>query len=281
MSMPSQRILILLVNYFNESETCSFIRTQILTQNRNTKDVVIADNGSHDPWKLTQIAQEYSWVHVYPAGSNLGYLAGAAFGLKKYLGDGFLFPDFIILSNSDVGFVHNHFLEDMVLNHQHSGYDMIGPDIYSDLLHHHQNPFMLKRISLEKLKLLTFLSSNTLLHYLFLSWYYGKSWLISTFHNQREKAGHCLEVYGIHGSFMIFKKSFFTKGGCLHFPMHLFGEEIFLAEMATDLHLSVGYDPGLEIIHYEHKTTGRYKSRESVKQMNRSYQFLLSQRKGV
>lgn len=158
---------------------------------------------------------------------------------------------------------------------------MIGPDIYSDLLHHHQNPFMMKRISLVKLTLLAFLSSNTLLYYLFLSWYYSKSWLLSTFLNQHKKAGHCFEVYGVHGSFMIFKKSFFTKGGSLHFPLHLFGEEIYLAEMAMNLHLSVGYDPGLEIVHYEHRTTGIYKSRESVKQMNRSYQFLLSQREGV
>ncbi len=278
--MPSPRILILLVNYFNESETCSFIRDQILSQSCRNADVVVVDNGSRDYEKLEQLPRELPGVHVYQAGSNLGYLPGAAFGLTKYLGEGFVFPDYIILSNSDISFVHDHFLEDMILRHEKSGYDMIGPDIYSELLHHHQNPFMMKRISLKKLKMLAFLSSNVPLHYLFLSWYYGKSAVNSWLRKKEIKIQHPIEVYGIHGSFMIFKKSFFTKGGSLHFPLHLFCEEIYLAEMSMNLHLSVGYDPGLEIIHYEHRTTGMYKSREAVKQMNRSYQFMLSQRKG-
>ena len=277
--MASQRILLLLVNYFNETEICSFVLEQIQSQTWKQLEVVITDNGSHDHNKLLRLSTDISWVHIFQAVGNIGYLPGAAYGLSKYLDMGFDFPQFVILANSDIEFENDMFLETLAMGKERSEYDIIGPDIFSDLLHHHQNPLMTRRISILKLRALAFFSSNALLHYLFLTFYYGKSLLKLIFHKEGKEDHGIIPVYGVHGSFMIFNKSFFNKGGTLDYPFHLFGEEIYLAEFALENRMLVGYDPGLKIIHHEHQTTGIYESRKSVRQMNRSYNQLLDLRK--
>ena len=279
MENRSQRILLLLVNYFNETDTCSFVREQIQAQSWKQVEVVIVDNGSKDSEKLVQLAKEVSWVSLYKSVENLGYLPGAEFGLRKYLEKGREMPDFVILSNSDIEFVKQTFFKDLLSRAERSAFDIIGPDIYSDLLHHSQNPFMESRISIAKLKMLAFLSSKAMIHYLFLTWYYSKSRLVSLFRQKMAERSGVSPVYGIHGSFMIFSRSFFEKGGTLDFPMFLFGEEVYLAEMALKAGMRVGYDADLKIIHHEHNTTGIYKSRKAVKLLNRSYRYLIGQRR--
>ena len=278
MNAESKKMVILLVNYFNEEEVCFFVERQIARQTSVNIDIVITDNGSHHPERLTSLANRNSFIFVYKAGDNLGYLPGAAFGLKNYLEEGRPIPDAVILSNSDIEFAGQDFLQRIVSGEEHSSYDILGPDIFSDLLFHHQNPLMKERISIKKLKMLAFLSSNVIIHYLFLTWHYTKSRLRSKRDDSKLQTGEVVPVYGLHGSFMVFNHSFFDKGGNLDYPMKLFGEEIFLAEMALKLSLRCGYDPSLKLIHHEHKTTGIYKSRGAVRLLNKSYRFLVEGR---
>ena len=279
MNTEQKKIVILLVNYFNDEEVCSFVETQVARQISVNIDVVITDNGSHHPERLTSLANRNSCIFVYKAGDNLGYLPGAAFGLKHYLEERHSIFVAVILSNSDIEFADSEFLHRIVTGDEWPSYDILGPDIFSDLLFHHQNPLMKERISLKKLKMLAFLSSNVVIHYLFLTWYYTKSRLKSKIRDEVVENRGIAPVYGLHGSFIVFNHSFFDKGGNLDYPMKLFGEEIFLAEMALNLRLRCGYDPSLQLIHHEHKTTGIYKSRDSVKLLNKSYRYLLEQRK--
>jgi GT2 family glycosyltransferase len=277
--MPSENILILLVNYFNESETCAFVRDQLHRQTWKDIEIVITDNGSREPESLAKLSVELPRVGIVTAGENLGYLPGAALGLKKYLDRAGELPGFMMLSNTDMEFADERFLEKLVSPDKQSGYDILGPDIYSDLLHHHQNPYMPARISLKKLKMLTFLTSNAILYFLLLTWYYVKSRVMSKLPWKTSGNQVAGPVYGIHGSCMIFCKSFFNKGGNLEYPNHLFGEEIYLAEMAMAKGMTVGYDPALKMLHHEHSSTGMYKSSKLVKQMHQSYRYLLDQRK--
>jgi len=278
--MPQpEKVLILLVNYFNEGETCSFVREQVLRQDWNNTDVVITDNGSADPAMLSRLAGETNGVYVFASGENNGYLPGAASGLNSYLAKGSDFPDFVIVSNSDIGFEHKNFLGEMVVRTKNSGYDMTGPDIFSDFRHLHQNPLMKERITVRKLKMLALFSSGVVPYYLLLTYHYARTVMAAWFRKDPGNSREIIPVYGIHGSFMIFNRNFFKKGGTLDSPLHLFGEEIYLAEMALAAGIRTGYDPGLKIIHHEHSTTGMYKSRKLVKQMNRSYRYLLEQRK--
>jgi GT2 family glycosyltransferase len=276
--MQEKTVLIILINYFNEEETASFARTLVEKQSWTDREVVIVNNGSHDPSRLEALAGETPGVHFFPAEGNLGYLPGAAFGLKKYLESGHEIPGFVILSNSDIDIPDERFLETLVTDRANADYDILGPDVWSSLLHHHQNPFMADRIPVSKLRSLLFLSSSPLLHYMFITYYYGKSRLMARLSASRQKSAEIIPVYGIHGCFMIFSRSFFRKGGTLDYPFPLFGEEIHIAELALAAGMRTGFNPGLKVIHHEHRTTGIYKSRTYVGQLHSAYRYMLSQR---
>jgi GT2 family glycosyltransferase len=69
-------------------------------------------------------------------------------------------------------------------------------------------------------------------------------------------------IYAPHGSFLIFSSEYFRAGGSLDFPCFLFGEEVYLAESLKQLGLDAVYEPSLEVVHQEHKSTKLMKSRK-------------------
>jgi hypothetical protein len=85
-----------------------------------------------------------------------------------------------------------------------------------------------------------------------------------------------VKPYALHGSFMIFNKTFFQKGGSINYPCVLFGEELFIAEQTLKLNLNMLYEPTLQVEHNEHATTGIFKSKEAVAYLQQSYTFLLN-----
>jgi hypothetical protein len=64
-------------------------------------------------------------------------------------------------------------------------------------------------------------------------------------------------IYAPHGSFIVFSREYFDRGGTLAHVPFLYGEEIMVAETARRLNLAVVYDPGFQIKHVEHSTTGK------------------------
>ncbi len=272
--MPNPDILLILVNYFNEADTCAFVRDQVRSDRTDGPAVLIVNNGSRDADRLRQLTQDFAGVRVIEAGGNPGYLPGAALGLKTWLHEGRELPAALVVSNSDI-LLPGSFFRDEYLTAGRSRFDLIGPAIVSSRLKHHQNPLMRKRISRPKLRMLGFLSSHPVLHYLFLAWYFGKSKILAPLRKSPSPEGSIIPVYGIHGSFMIFHRSFFDKGGTLDYPNPLYGEEIWLGERALRLGLRIGFDPSLQVIHREHGTTGMFKSPELVRLMHRSYRYLL------
>jgi len=272
------KILFLLVNYFNDEETCLFITKQLLHQSVRDFNILIVDNGSRDRAKLESFAGMHKEITLAGHGNNLGYIGGAAYGLKKFLEAGNEIPELVILSNTDIEFADDHFVANLCSISEKTDFDILGPDIFSDMLHHHQNPLMDKRISIGKLRILTFLSSSAWLHYLFLIYYYSRHHLMRRFGKERLRSQYPRTVYGIHGAFMIFRNTFFGKGGSFDSPLNLFGEEIFISELALEKNMNVVFDPSLKIIHHEHSTTRVFKSRQAVKQLHASYLTLLTNR---
>jgi GT2 family glycosyltransferase len=272
------KILFLLINYFNDEETCLFITKQLLHQSVRDLNILIVDNGSKDRAKLESFAAMHPEITLAGHGNNLGYIGGACYGLKKFLEAGNAIPELVILSNTDIEFADDHFVANLCSITEKVDFDILGPDIFSDMLHHHQNPLMDKRISIRKLRMLTFLSSSAWLHYLFLIYYYCRHHLMRRFRKQRQSSLYPHSVYGIHGAFMIFRNTFFSKGGSFDSPLNLFGEEIFISEMALEKNMNVVFEPSLKIIHHEHSTTRVFKSRQAVKQLHASYSTLLATR---
>ena len=270
--MPSKpNILFLLVNYFNEEEVCSFIKEQLKPSVNNFIDIVIVDNGSKTSL-LNEIESKYANVSLVKSGSNLGYFSAANLGLTNYLDRNKEYPPAVIVCNTDIQLVDDFFT---VLQNKlaENSFDVLGPSIYSTLFKHDQNPYIIHGINESKLKFFKFISSAHFLYSLFTVYHVIKNKLVGRTNTKHTKA---LKPYAIHGSFMIFNKTFFQKGGTINYPCVLFGEELFVAEQALKLNLNMLYEPSLQVEHHEHATTGIFKSKEAVAYLHQSYTFLLN-----
>ena len=263
-------ILFLLVNYFNEEEVCSFIQKQLKPAENNFIDVVITDNGSKTSL-LSAIESKYANVTLVKSGSNLGYFGAANLGLTNYLERNKKYPQALIVCNTDIKLADDffHVLQNKL---SHNNFDILGPSIYSTLFKHDQNPYIINRIKESKLKFFKFVSSAHFLYSLFTVYHVLKNKLLSKTNKHHE----AMKLYAIHGSFMILNKNFFQKGGTINYPCVLFGEELFIAEQALKLNLTMLYEPSLQVEHNEHATTGTFKSKEAVAYLHQSYTFLLN-----
>jgi len=72
----------------------------------------------------------------------------------------------------------------------------------------------------------------------------------------RAAFGH-KHIYAPHGSFILFTRDYFARGGHLDYPVFLFGEEVFLAETIRLLDMRVIYTPDLVVYDDDHVSTGR------------------------
>ena len=241
------KILFLLVNYFNEKEVCTFINNQLQLNEHKFIDVVIIDNRSKEPDLLNDIKNKFSNITLLNSGNNLGYFGAANFGLTHYLSQQKEYPKAIIICNTDIKLQAGFF---SVLQNKLAtqNFDLLGPSIYSTFLKHHQNPYILNRISKNKLQFLHFISSTYISYTLFTIYHLLKTKLTG---NKNTSASESSNPYAIHGSFMIFNKTFFEKGGTINYPSILFGEEIFIAEQTLQLNLKILYEPALQLEHNE------------------------------
>ncbi len=264
-------ILFLLVNYFNEEEVCSFIEKQLKPFENNFIEIVITDNGSRTSL-LNEIERKYSNITLVKSGSNLGYFGAANLGLTNYLDRNKEYPQAVIICNTDIRLASDFFHE-LQNKLSDTNFDILGPSIHSILYKHDQNPYIINRIKESKLKFFKFISSTYFLYSLFTLYHVAKSKLSGKANAAPNKS---MKPYAVHGSFMIFNKFFFEKGGTINYPCVLFGEELFIAEQALKLNLNMLYEPALQIEHNEHSTTGAFKSKEAVAYLHQSYSFLLN-----
>lgn len=265
------KILFLLINYFNEKEVCSFIKEQLLPGTNKFIDIIITDNGSKETFLLDGITINYSNVSLVNSESNLGYFGAANLGLTNYLNKHSGYPDVVIVCNTDITLQGNFFktLQQQIIK---QNFDVLGPSIHSNFLNYYQNPYIISRISKSKLKFLHFVSSSYILYNLFTVYHLLKTKLIG---RQNGQPNLVVNPYAIHGSFMIFNKTFFEKSGTINYPSVLFGEELFIAEQVQKLNLHMVYEPTLQVEHNEHATTGVFKSRKTVAYLHRSYTYIL------
>jgi GT2 family glycosyltransferase len=197
---------------------------------------------------------------------NLGYFGGARRGISKYLEEHPL-PDWVIVSNVDLLITDPQFLQKLAALKSAPHVGAVAPRIASGLTGRNQNPFMRSRPSAVRMHLY--------------KWLY-RSWLALNAHELGSAAFHRMrtalrqvtqttsdlgrdvsgKIYAPHGSFVVLSKEYFLAGGSLDFPCFLFGEEIYLAENLRRLGLDVIYEPSLEVVHQEHKSTKLLKSRK-------------------
>ena len=155
--------------------------------------------------------------------------------------------DYSIISNVDLMLEEDFFqkLADYICS-EDTGW--IAPQIWSNLEERDRNPKVLNRYSLKKLQILRTFYQFPILDTLYTSTFYKKK------KYESHQAG---QIYAGHGSFIILTCRFFELCGKIDYPVFLFCEEIYLAEMCRKAGLKVLYEPSLIVKDTEHASTGR------------------------
>lgn len=267
------KIVITIVNYFNDDEVIAFIKNQLGNHIDNLL-VCVVNNGSNRPIEFAQFCSGFKNVHLIEAGKNSGYFGAAAISLNYLCADLKMeLPSLFILSNTDITIETPDFFNQLKSKYENSTAGMIGPRIVSTKHGHEQNPYYVNRITKSKLKRIVFLCSV----YPFYVCYQKLSNFKAKVKGATKTEVHEINnVYAIHGSMLVFTKALLQKASTFFKDApFLFGEEIYAAEVCRLHNLPVVFDSTLLVYHDEHATTGLFKSKKSLKYMQQSLSEIL------
>lgn len=219
-----KKILLICVTYHSDEALHAFVesvhRAALRVEGKMQVDVEVADNGI----------------------DNKGYLGGAL-PIYNAKAEGY---DYISISNVDLEVAEDFF--EQLLKIEDKGIGWIAPDIYTDKIDRHENPYLLSRPTKRNFAIWDIIYSCTFIYRL-----YHRLYLLKSRHTKVYPEG---DIYAGHGSFMLFTKSFVTKNTEIHFPGFMYGEEIYLAELTRKADLRVRYIPTLRIANVGNINTG-------------------------
>lgn len=239
-----KELLLVCVNYNSYKELDAYLKSISVAKSKcseiNVK-VHVADNSTNyqnvDPnsYQNLSIQQEHF--------ANIGYM-GAAQTVINNINDISKY-NFVIISNVDILMDENFLLR---LNSMLLSNDIgwIAPSIKSLLIKRDKNPSVFRRYPKWKLVALKHTYNRFVLPI------YEK-----IYYNSKQQGVNYAEqdIYAGHGSFFLFTKSFINAYPKLDYPIFLYGEELYFAELNKKAGLRVRYIPSLVINDFEHIST--------------------------
>ena len=183
---------------------------------------------------------------------NPGYLPAA---LKTVYSEDYASYDYIIISNVDVTLDETFFtaLRDLKAD---ADTVWIAPFIWSPSEQRDVNPKIQERYTKKRLRLLRLLFACPPLYYLYTRTLYKIKYSRSEECGVRSENYKLKNIYAGHGSFMIFRPEIFQQEPSLDYPVFLFCEEIYMAEMAQHIGKKVTHCPSVKVWDCEHASTG-------------------------
>lgn len=250
------KVTLVLVNYFGEEPLKHFVENEVSKQKGVDLAIVIVDNGSAQPHLLTSLPH----VQVVNAGANLGYFGAlhkAATSLPLHQ------SDFVILSNFDLHYTTEYDLANLLRFGAEHRLQVFGPQIVNMPSGAKANPMYSTRPEKAFYQRLLFVTSFYPIYWVY-QWLHilKKIW-------KKKKNTSAPSVYAIHGSMMVFDKTFVQHGSLEH-PGVLYGEEMLAAEQCREHGWKIGFDPNTTITHQEHSTTGSIKNRKHMRYLHES-----------
>lgn len=237
-------ILLICVNYNTYKELDGYIESVRKSANKcsnvNLK-LYIADNSTS--FQPCGIKSTHNIEIIQERYNNLGYLGAAlkVYNKEIHYND----YDYVIISNVDI-LMDVSFFETLCNSEISSDIGWIAPSIKSLLIDRDKNPSVLHRYSKWKLQVLK-MTYNRFVLPLYEKLYYNKK--------QKNVSYPEMDIYAGHGSFFLLTKRFVSKNPILEYPMFLYGEELFFAELNIIANLKVRYMPSLLINDFEHVST--------------------------
>ena len=231
-----KKILIVCVNYNSYTALSNYldsVESSAQGVDGLHLDVKIADNSSQK--ELFDLSQyEIIDVQIYEF-NNLGYFGGASAIINRI--DNIIQYQYVIISNVDVLFEKDT-LAKLVEIDVPDDLAWVAQSTYSLQHNRDLNPSVLKRYSAMKLRLLRY-TYNKYLYKFYLKHFYSKKNANVIFPK--------MDIYASHGACIILTSNFFKKYHTLNYPLFLYGEELYLAELISKANLKVVYFPDIRI----------------------------------
>jgi GT2 family glycosyltransferase len=275
--MKKPDILIIGVNYNTYPETLRYLDSIADAVNQNVSVILVDNSNEPKPVGFEARLKAFPFLIYIETGKNLGYFHGANVGLKHFLQEYKAYPKWVLVTNVDIVFKSNFFQQLEKLN-DNADLGVVAPSIISKKWDTDYNPKVLERYSKRKLLFYRALYSNFLLHNIFLTGAYLKKWISGSRSGTSGETPHdskVVKIYAPHGSCVVLKDTYFTRGGTLDLPNFLFGEEIYVAESAARAGLDVEYHPEMVIYDYEHASVGFFVTPAINRYYKESIQLIL------
>lgn len=180
-----KKYLLICVTYHSDEALHAFVesihRAAERVKGNLQVDIEIADNGKQ----------------------NLGYLGGAL-PIYNAKAQGY---DFVSISNVDIELAPDFFEQLLKIDVTNIGW--LAPDIYTDKINHHENPYMLTHPTKRNFRIWSIIYSCT--------WIYRIYYRLHLLKNKQQKVYPECTIYAGHGSFMLFTKAFVQKYPVLQF----------------------------------------------------------------
>lgn len=259
------KILLIAINFNSYKELKNYIES-IVNAHRKcldiSVDITIADNSSIiEDCAFNSHSEKITLIRY----NNIGYLGAAQSIINK--NKNIFDYDYVAISNVDITMTEDFFLN---LERANLPKDVawVAPKIYSKDENRDRNPKVLNRYSKGKLQLLYYMYRFPMLFYLYTMTAYKRKKLQPQYPE--------MNIYAGHGSFMLLTRSFFESYPKIEYPIFLFGEELFLAELVRKANKKVRYVPSLVIEDSEHVSTSTLKKKSYFKYNQDSIKYILN-----
>lgn len=239
-----KELLVICVNYNSYKELYAYLKSICIAKSECSEiitTVYIADNSTS--YQEVDIASYNDIIIQQIHFENLGYMGAAQAVINnlscisKY--------DFLIISNVDI-LMDRDFLVQLNSMQLKEDIGWIVPSIKSMLINRDKNPSVFYRYPKWKLIALKYTYNRFVLP-IYEKYYYNTKQQGISYEEQ--------DIYAGHGSFFLFTKSFIKVYPKLDYPVFLYGEELYFAELNKVAGLRVRYIPSLIIHDFEHVST--------------------------
>jgi GT2 family glycosyltransferase len=271
----NSEIVIICAHYREPDQTRRFVERALDQIVPSQLHIIVVDNSSAPASQAVPASvRTRPHTRVLDPGRNSGYFGAASFALTDHLETNPL-PEWLMVSNPDIRFTDTRVIQRLCDIHRGREPAVLAPSIRSAITGIDQNPHMLTRPSAARMRLYRWIFSAypTSVAYQMLSGLKGR--LLMDRRSEKKTSTLPEAIYAPHGSFIAFHKSYFERGGSLNYGAFLFGEEIFVAETARRLGLTVLYEPRLRLVHQEHTSTGGVWNRAAAHYRKESSRFLV------
>lgn len=255
------KISFLILHYKNINETTECIKSIIDNVKYDNYDIVIVDNGSNNNTgkELRDKYESNSKIKVIISKENLGFAKGNNIGFNYIKNN--LDSDFIVMINSDTIIEQEDFCQKLIEKYELYKFDVCGIDIVlPDGTHTNPTVPNIKNVK-DIENLITKFKFNIKMCKLKLDIINVLLTKVKTKIKRNDiKIDRSKDIISnkeiqLHGSAMIFSKTFMEKYDGLYDGTFLYFEEVSLRYICERDNLIVLYTPDIKIIHKESKST--------------------------